>query len=127
MNLYGTKVTDAGIAKLASDKALKKLFVWETGVTHDGAKKLEATVPGLVVNVGLSEADIAKLIEQNKPPEPPPAPTKKAEAKKADAKPAAKPATPAPAPAKPAAATPPAAAKTPPAPATTPKPAEDKK
>ncbi len=90
LNLYGTKITDAGIAKLAPDKGLKKLFVWQTAVTHDGAKKLETGVPGLVVNVGLSEADIAKLIEQNKPPEPPPA----AAAKKPDAKAAPKPTAP---------------------------------
>ena len=80
LNLYGTKVTDAGIAKLAANKALKKLFVWQTGVTKEGAKKLEAAVPGLVVNTGLSEAEIAKLVEQGKPATPAP------EAKKGDAK-----------------------------------------
>lgn len=79
LNLYGTKVTDAGIAKLAGSKALKKLFVWQTGVTQAGAKALEAKVPGLVVNVGLSEAEIAKLTAP--PPAPPPAPAKKDEAK----------------------------------------------
>jgi uncharacterized membrane protein len=138
LNLYGTKVTDAGIAKLADNKALKKLFVWQTGVTKEGAKKLEAAVPGLVVNVGLSEAEIAKLIEAAKPP-PPPAPEPKKEEKKpeppkpappAPAKPEAKPA-PAPAPATPAPATPPkpdAAKPTPaaPTPAPAPKPAEAK-
>ena len=96
INLYGTKVTDAGIAKLAANKALKKLFVWQTAVTKDGAKKLEAAVPGLVVNVGLSEAEIAKLVQEAKPPEPAkPADTKKpADAKKPDAKPAVPPAKP---------------------------------
>lgn len=89
LNLYGTKVTDAGIASLASNKSLKKLFVWQTAVTKDAAKKLEAAVPGLVVNVGLSEADIAKIIESNKPPAAKPAEPKKAEAPKTDAKPAA--------------------------------------
>jgi uncharacterized membrane protein len=145
LNLYGTKVTDAGIAALAANKALKKLFVWQTGVTKEGAKKLEGAVPGLVVNVGLSEAEIAKLIEAAKPPAPPaPAPEAKKEAKKEDKKPepakpvapakpetkpapaakpdAAKPAAPAPQPnAAPPAATPPAA------PAATAKPAEAKK
>lgn len=153
LNLYGTKVTDAGIAKLAANKALKKLFVWQTPVTKDAAKKLEAAVPGLVVNVGLSEAEIAKLIEAAKPPPPPPAPApapkkeeKKPEPPKpavpvpaktatpAPAKPEAKPATPTPAPtakpeAKPAAA--PAAPATKPAeapkPAASAPPAEAKK
>ena len=108
LNLYGTKVTDAGVAGLSGSKALRKLFVWQTGVTRAGAQALEAKVPGLVVNVGLSEAEIAKLTAPPPaPPAPAPAPAPKAEPKKAEAgKPAAPPApkTPAPtaaAPAKP--------------------------
>jgi hypothetical protein len=84
LNLYGTKVTDAGIAKLAGLTALKKLFVWQTAVTSAGAKALEAKIPGLVVNVGLSEAEIAKLTA---PPPAPPAPPKKVEPKKPAAAP----------------------------------------
>jgi hypothetical protein len=93
LNLYGDKVTDGGIASLAAAKALKKLFVWQTGVTQNGAKALEAKVSGLKVNVGLSEAEIAKLTAP--PPAPPAAPAPaKADPKKADPKaaPAAKPA-----------------------------------
>lgn len=106
LNLYGTKTTDAGIAKLAAAKGLKKLFAWQTGVTQAGAKALEGQLPGLKVNLGLSEAEIAKLTAP--PPEPPPAPAKKEEPKKeapkkAEAKPAAAAAKPAAAPAKPAA------------------------
>lgn len=93
LNLYGDKVTDAGISKLAAAKALKKLFVWQTGVTKSGATALEGKLPGLKVNVGLSEAEIAKLTAP--PPAPPAAPAKKEEPKKADPKAA---------PAKPAAA-----------------------
>ena len=90
LNLYGTKTTDGGIAKLATAKSLKKLFVWQTGVTQAGAKALEGKVPGLKVNVGLTEAEIAKLTAPPPaPPAPPPAPAKKEEPKKADAKPAA--------------------------------------
>ncbi|MEZ5387207.1 MAG: c-type cytochrome domain-containing protein [Prosthecobacter sp.] len=87
LNLYGDKVTDAGISKMAAAKALKKLFVWQTGVTQNGAKALEGKLPGLKVNVGLSEAEIAKLTAP--PPAPPPAPAKKEEPKKADPKAAA--------------------------------------
>ncbi|MDB6005062.1 MAG: hypothetical protein JWR15_2049 [Prosthecobacter sp.] len=109
LNIYGTKTTDGGIAKLASAKDLKKLFVWETGVTQAGAKALEGQVPGLKVNVGLTEAEIAKLTAP--PPAPPAAPAKKPDAKPVVApakpavpvKPAAAPATPAATPAKPAA------------------------
>lgn len=110
LNLYGTKTTDAGVAALAGAKGLKKLFVWQTGVTQAGAKALEGKLPGLKVNVGLSEAEIAKLTAP--PPAPPAAPAMKKEepkkeapkpaevkkdapkpeAKKADAPPATKPA-----------------------------------
>ncbi|MBE7497182.1 MAG: hypothetical protein HS117_19750 [Verrucomicrobiaceae bacterium] len=86
LNLYGNKITDGGIAALAAAKALKKLFVWQTGVTQNGAKALEAKVSGLKVNVGLSEAEIAKLTAP--PPAQPAAPTP-AKADPKAAKPAA--------------------------------------
>lgn len=129
LNLYGTKTTDSGIAKLAGAKGLKKVFVWQTGVTQAGAKALEGQLPGAKVNVGLTEAEIAKLTAP--PPAPPPAPAmaKKEEPKKDAPKPEAKKAD---AP-KPAAPAPPPTAKSVPAPATKPadappaaKPAETK-
>ncbi|MBB5039249.1 c-type cytochrome domain-containing protein [Prosthecobacter dejongeii] len=128
LNLYGTKTTDAGIAKLAAAKGLKKLFVWQTGVTQAGAKALEGQLPGLKVNVGLSEAEIAKLTAA--PPVPPAASTPpkkeepkkdapKPEAKKSEAKPAVAPPVAKPVPAAKADAPPPAkpADAKPPAPA----------
>lgn len=116
LNLYGTKITDAGIAKLAAAKSLKKLFVWQTGVTKAGAKALEGKLPGLIVNVGLSDEEIAKLTAPPPAPPPAPAPAKKDEKKPEPAKPAAKPAA---APGKPAANSPPAKPAAP-APATKP-------
>jgi hypothetical protein len=132
LNLYGTKTTDAGISKLATAKALKKLFVWQTGVTQAGAKALEGKVPGLKVNVGLSEAEIAKLTAPPPaPPAPPPAPAKKDDKKAAapTPPPAAKPAvTPPPAPAvKPTATPAPAAPKPAATPAAPAAPAPSKK
>lgn len=111
LNLYGTKITDAGLAKLAANNALKKVFVWQTAVTPEAAKKLESAIPGLVVNVGLTADDVAKLVEAAKPKaEPPPPPAAKPEPEKP----------------KPAENKPPEAPK-PPAPAApTPKPAEPK-
>lgn len=84
LNLYGDKITDAGIAHLASAKGLKKLFVWQTGVTQNGAKALQGKLSGLQVNLGLTDAEIAKLTAP--PPAPPaaPAPAKKADAKGGD-------------------------------------------
>jgi hypothetical protein len=98
INLYGTKTTDAGLTKLSGIKSLKKVFVWQTGVTRASATALEGQIPGLKVNVGLSDAEIAKLTTP--PPAPPAAPAKKetpkkAEAAKAPAKPTPAPATPA--------------------------------
>jgi len=98
LNLYGTKTTDAGLTKLSGIKSLKKVFVWQTGVTRAAATALEGKIPGLKVNVGLSEAEIAKLTTP--PPAPPAAPAKKEEPKKAEAaqapaKPTAAPTTPA--------------------------------
>ena len=95
LNLYGNKVTDAGVAKLEAAKGLKKVFVWQTGVTTAAAKALEGKIAGLAVNVGLSEAEIAKLTAPPPaPPAPPPAPAKKDDKKAATppAPPAAKPA-----------------------------------
>lgn len=87
LNLYGTKVTDTGIAKLAGLKSLRKLFLWQTAATKDGARSLEAAIPGLVVNIGLSEAEIAKLVQENKPTLTEPAkPVEKKEKPKAKAK-----------------------------------------
>jgi hypothetical protein len=102
LNVYGTKITDAGLGKLATCSALRKAFVWQTAVTKEGAKSLESKIPGLVVNVGLSEAEIAKLTAP--PPAPPKPATPPAKPATAPAKPAAAPAKPATAPAKPAAA-----------------------
>jgi len=104
INLYGTKTTDAGLTKLSGIKSLKKVFVWQTGVTRAAATALEGQIPGLKVNVGLSDAEIAKLTTP--PPAPPAAPAKKeapkkAEATKTPAKPAAKPASTPAAPTKP--------------------------
>lgn len=125
LNLYGTKTTDAGISKLAAAKGLKKLFVWQTGVTQAGAKALEGQLPGLKVNVGLTEAEIAKLTAPPPAPPPAPAPAKKEEPKKDAPKPEAKKveAKPAPATAPPAAKPAPAAKADTPPPA---KPAEAK-
>lgn len=124
LNLYDTKITDAGIAKLATAKGLKKLFVWQTGVTKAGAKALEGQIPGLQVNVGLSDSEIAKLTAAPPAPPPAPAPAKKEEPKKEAPKPEAKKEEPKPAaaPAPKPAPAPAAKADAPPAP----KPAEAK-
>jgi hypothetical protein len=78
LNLYQTKITDSGMAALESIKTLKKLFLWKTEVTEAKCQQLQSQIPGLVINRGLSDADIAKLIATPMP--------KKAQEAKAPAK-----------------------------------------
>jgi hypothetical protein len=52
LNLYGTKVTDAGLQHLKGLAKLKKLYLWQTEVTKDGADGLIAAIPGLYINRG---------------------------------------------------------------------------
>lgn len=52
INLYGTAVTDAGLIHLSEHKALKKVFLFESKATAEGAKKLEAALPGSTVTIG---------------------------------------------------------------------------
>ena len=58
-------MTDAGLEHLKGLKKLKKLYVWQTGVTEVGANKLQEAVPGLVVNLGWKEPK-----KEDKPAEP---------------------------------------------------------
>jgi hypothetical protein len=54
VNLYGTGVTDAGLQHLANLKHLKKIFLWQSKVTENGAKQLRAAIPGVEVILDLS-------------------------------------------------------------------------
>lgn len=55
VNLYGTGVTDAGLQYLTDLKHLKKIFLWQSKVTENGAKQLRDAIPGVEVNLGLSD------------------------------------------------------------------------
>ncbi|MDR8389534.1 hypothetical protein NC796_00205 [Aliifodinibius sp. S!AR15-10] len=55
LNLYGTNVTDEGIKQLQELPHLRNLFVWQTRVTQAGARELENALPGLEINLGLSD------------------------------------------------------------------------
>jgi hypothetical protein len=56
LNLYGTQVTDEGIQQLSSLKNLKTLYLWKTGVTPEGAARLQNALPQLEVNLGSEES-----------------------------------------------------------------------
>jgi hypothetical protein len=82
LNLYGTKVTDAGLSHLKSLAKLRRLYVWQTQVTAAGADALKAALPELQVNLGaeLAAPPPAEESEEAKPD---------ADAKKPDAEGAA--------------------------------------
>src|SRR6185503_3599845 len=52
LNLYGTAVTDAGLAHLSGMKNLKNLYLWQTKVTADGAASLKKSLPTVTINRG---------------------------------------------------------------------------
>lgn len=52
LNLYSTGVGDAGLATLSSLKSLKKVYLWQSLATPEGAKHLQEKVPGLMVSIG---------------------------------------------------------------------------
>ena len=50
LNLYGNSgITDASIETLSGIPPLRRVYLWQTGVTDAGAAKLRATRPNLVV------------------------------------------------------------------------------
>jgi uncharacterized membrane protein len=61
LNLYGNdNVTDEGIAALGAIGTLREVHLWGTGVSLNGATRLRAARPGLVVDVGSLEAIAAR-------------------------------------------------------------------
>jgi len=70
LNLYQTDVSDAGLAHLAGLKKLKKIYLWDTKVSDIGVRKLQKSLPELVISRGL---DLEKLaVEASKAPPPKP-------------------------------------------------------
>ena len=63
LNLIGTAVTDAGLPNLYILKNLKKLYLWKSKVTQSGVDKLKKALPNLTVDLGLTEQQIANLLE----------------------------------------------------------------
>lgn len=72
LNLVNTKVTDAAMPKFEKIPVLKKLFVWQTGVTKPAAEALHQKLPAITINLGWdSEVKTAVVAA---PPPPPAAP-----------------------------------------------------
>ena len=47
LNLYGTKVTDAGLLKLKGLTKLRKIYLWDSKATPEGAEALKKDLPEL--------------------------------------------------------------------------------
>jgi uncharacterized membrane protein len=61
LNLYGNgNITDDGIAALSAIATLREVHLWGTGVSLNGATRLRAARPGIVVDVGSLEAIAAR-------------------------------------------------------------------
>lgn len=63
LNLIGTSITDSGLQRLSILKNLKKLYLWKTKVTQAGADKLKRTLPNLTIDLGITEQQVAELLE----------------------------------------------------------------
>jgi len=57
LNLYGNAgITDRGVDALAGLRALRQVFLWQTGVTNAGAARLRERRPELAVELGAGTA-----------------------------------------------------------------------
>jgi hypothetical protein len=63
LNLLGTQITDAGIQNLASMKSLKKIYLWQTKITLQGAEKLQKALPNLVIDLGISDQQMTEFLK----------------------------------------------------------------
>ena len=52
LNLYSTQVSDAGLEELKKLTSLKKIYLWSSQVTADGARELASVLGADVVNMG---------------------------------------------------------------------------
>jgi hypothetical protein len=53
INLYGTKVTDAGVSKLSAMPNLRRLYLWQTAVTPGAIKILREKLPKCEIVAGI--------------------------------------------------------------------------
>ena len=61
LNLIGTNITDASIQNLSNLKNLKKLYLWKTNITLSGVETLKKVLPNLIVDLGITEEQMAVL------------------------------------------------------------------
>ena len=70
LNLYQTQVSNKGLAHLSGLKKLQKIFLWDTKVTADGVRRLQESLPRLIVSQGLNLQKLAADAPKPEPPKP---------------------------------------------------------
>lgn len=71
LNLYGTKITDVGLMKLAECQSLKVLYLWDTKVSATGINELKKKRPKLKIESGqftfkLADTNLPKRLDSTK-------------------------------------------------------------
>lgn len=61
LNLIETSISDVSIQHLSKLKNLKKLYLWKTKVTLAGVENLKKMLPNLVVDLGITQQQMAEL------------------------------------------------------------------
>ncbi|MCB0599749.1 MAG: chitobiase/beta-hexosaminidase C-terminal domain-containing protein [Saprospiraceae bacterium] len=67
LNLYGTGITDAGLTHLESLPHLEELYLWQSQVSDAGVEALQAKIPGLEVNTGITGNNLGGVIPLQAP------------------------------------------------------------
>lgn len=63
LNLIGTSISDVSIKNLATIKSLKKIYLWKTKVTQQGADNLKKLLPNTIIDLGISEQQVAEFMK----------------------------------------------------------------
>jgi uncharacterized membrane protein len=63
LNMIGTSVSDMGLKNLSSLKNLKKIYLWQTKTTEKGIAELQKTLPKTIINKGISEPEMKKILD----------------------------------------------------------------
>lgn len=60
LTLHRTKITDSGLAALEGLPGLKEVYVWQSQVTEAAASRFRAKNPDILLDTGLTPADVPK-------------------------------------------------------------------
>jgi hypothetical protein len=52
LNLYGSDVTDDAVDHIGAIQSLKTIYLWQSGITQEGAERLSALLPNAEIDTG---------------------------------------------------------------------------